>query len=111
VLGWVLTVVDQFVLRWCQVVAGAVQPAVVVPVDPFQSGQFDIVEAAPGTAVVNQFGFEQADLVSARALSYASPTEPTLGATPASASRSVKAIEVYCSRSRGRCNTGCREQD
>jgi hypothetical protein len=32
--------------------------------------------------------------VSARALSSASPTVPTLGATPAAASRSVNAIEV-----------------
>jgi hypothetical protein len=33
-----------------------------VPVDPFQGGELDVVEAAPGAAVVDQFGFEQADL-------------------------------------------------
>jgi hypothetical protein len=35
---------------------------VVVPFDPFQAGQFDIIEAFPGAAVVDQFGLEQADL-------------------------------------------------
>jgi hypothetical protein len=59
---WVLTVVDQFVFRGCEVVAGAVEASVVVPVDPFQGGEFDVVEAFPGSAVVDQFGFEQADL-------------------------------------------------
>jgi hypothetical protein len=34
----VLTVVDQFVFRGCEVVAGAVDASVVVPVDPFQGG-------------------------------------------------------------------------
>ena len=57
-----LTVVDQFVFRGCEVVAGAVESSVVVPVDPFQGGEFDVVEAFPGAAVVDQFGFEQADL-------------------------------------------------
>jgi hypothetical protein len=44
----VLTVVDLFVFRGCEVVAGAVEASVVVPVDPFQGGQFDVVEAAQG---------------------------------------------------------------
>ena len=34
----------------------------VVLVDPFQGDEFDFVEAFPGSAVVDQFGFEQADL-------------------------------------------------
>jgi Transposase len=42
----VLTVVDLFVLRGCEVVAGAVQASVVVPVDPFQGGQFDVAVCA-----------------------------------------------------------------
>src|SRR5262245_21387134 len=33
---------------------------------------------------------------SAKALSYASPTDPTDASTPAAMSRSVNAIEVYC---------------
>jgi hypothetical protein len=53
--------VDQFVFRGFQVVAGAVEASVVVPVDPFQGGEFDVVETAPGAAVVDQFGFEQAN--------------------------------------------------
>ena len=56
-----LTVVDLFVFRGCEVVAGAMQASVVVPVDPFQGGQFDVVEAAPRAAVVDQFGFKQAN--------------------------------------------------
>ena len=47
-VGRVLTVVDLLVLDWCQVVAGAVQAAVVVPVDPLQDGQLDVVQAPPG---------------------------------------------------------------
>jgi hypothetical protein len=35
------------------------QPAVVVPVDPFQGGKFDVVETSPRTAVVDQFGLER----------------------------------------------------
>ena len=53
-----MTVVDQFVFRGGEVVAGAVQASVVVPVDPFQGGEFDVVEAAPRAPVVNQFGLE-----------------------------------------------------
>jgi hypothetical protein len=61
------------VLGWGQVVAGGVQPAVVVPVDPFQDGEFDVVEALPGprgriTSVSNS-----PISVSARALLNASP--------------------------------------
>lgn len=56
-----LTVVDLFVFRGCQVVAGAVQASVVVPVDPFQGGEFDVVETTPRAAVVDQFGLEQAN--------------------------------------------------
>jgi hypothetical protein len=42
-------------------------------------------------------------------LSNASPTLPTDGSTPAAASRSVNAIEVYCPDSTGRRNTGSLE--
>lgn len=40
------------------------------------------------------------------ALSRASPTEPIEPVIPASCSASVKAKEVYCLGSIGRCNTG-----
>jgi hypothetical protein len=48
--------------------------------------------------------------VSARALSSASPTVPTLGAAPAAASRSMNAMEVYCLGSTGRYTTCLVEQ-
>jgi hypothetical protein len=95
----VLTVVDQFVFRGCEVVAGAVEPAVVVPVGPLPGGQFDAVEPFPGAAVVDEFRFLNRPIsLSASALSNASPTEPTLGATPTSARRWVNALEVYYDR-------------
>jgi hypothetical protein len=43
-------------------VAGGVQPAVVVPVDPFQGGQLDVVEPAPGPVAADEFGLEQPDV-------------------------------------------------
>ena len=57
-----LTVVGLLVLDRGQVVAGGVQPAVVVPVDPFQGRQFDVVDASPGPAAADQLGLEQPDL-------------------------------------------------
>jgi hypothetical protein len=50
---------SQFVFCGCQVMAVTAQPAVVVPVDPFQGGKFDVVETSPRTAVVDQFGLER----------------------------------------------------
>ncbi len=44
-------------------------------------------------------------MVSAKALSYESPTLPTEGSMPASASRSVYLIDTYCLHSSGRRNT------
>ena len=34
----------------------AEQAAVVEPVDPFEGGEFEVVEAPPGALVANQFG-------------------------------------------------------
>lgn len=39
---------DQFVFRGYEVAAGAVEPLVVVPVDPFQGGEFDLVKGSQG---------------------------------------------------------------
>lgn len=44
--------------------------------------------------------------VSAAALSYASPTDPIDATRPASATVSVKRIDVYWAKSTGRRNTG-----
>ncbi len=40
-------------------VAGRVKPAMVEPVDVLQSGQFQLVEAAPRTVPLNQLRFVQ----------------------------------------------------
>lgn len=60
--GWVLTVVGLLVFDRGEVCAGGVQPAVVEPVDPFEGGDLDLVDAAPGSALFDQFGLEQPDL-------------------------------------------------
>ena len=57
-----LTVEGRLVLDWGQVVAGGVQPSVVVPVDPLEGGQLDVVEPLPGPAAADQFGLEQPDV-------------------------------------------------
>jgi hypothetical protein len=50
------------VLAGRHVVAGAVQPAVDVPVDPFQGRQLDVVEASPWSSTADELGLEQTDL-------------------------------------------------
>src|SRR3954451_24661930 len=55
------TVVVVLVLDRWDVADGAVQPAVVEPVDVLQGGQFDVVEAAPGAAAADEFGLVEAD--------------------------------------------------
>ena len=57
-----LTVVDLFVLDGGEVAAGAVESSVVVPVDPLQGRDLDVVEAAPGAACSDDLGLEQPDL-------------------------------------------------
>jgi hypothetical protein len=56
------TVVDLLVFDRGEVVAGRMQPPVVVPVDPFQGGQLDVVDGLPGSAAADEFGLEQPDL-------------------------------------------------
>ena len=43
----VLTVVEVFVLCWRDVAELAEQAAVVEPVDPFEGGEFEVVETPP----------------------------------------------------------------
>jgi hypothetical protein len=38
------------------------QPSVVVPVDPFQGGQLDVIERSPRAPGADEFGFEQPDV-------------------------------------------------
>ena len=51
----VCSVVEGFVFGRWTVVAPAVESAVVVPVDPFEGGVFDGVEAGPGALGPDQF--------------------------------------------------------
>jgi hypothetical protein len=46
--------------RW-DVADGLQEPAVVEPVDPFQGGVLDLVDALPGAAPADQLGLVQAD--------------------------------------------------
>ncbi len=55
------TVVEVLELDRRDVAAGAVQSAVVQPVDVLQGGQLDVVEAAPGAAAADQLGLVQTD--------------------------------------------------
>jgi hypothetical protein len=54
-----LLVVGGFVFDWRDEADLAVQAAVVEPVDVFGDGDLEVVDAAPGAAVADQFGFEQ----------------------------------------------------
>jgi len=74
---------------WRHIADRLQQPAVVKPVDPFQRRILHIINVTPGTAATNDFCLVEAFIVSARALSYESPTLPTEDSMPASASRSV----------------------
>lgn len=50
------TVVGVLVLDRGLVAQGGVQPAFVVPVHPVEGGQFQVVDAAPGTFPPDAFG-------------------------------------------------------
>jgi len=65
------------------------QAAVVEPVHPFEHGLFHRFEAAPRSAAVEDLGLEQPVDRLGQRLVAASPTLPTAGSMPASASRSL----------------------
>jgi hypothetical protein len=73
-----------------------VASAGVEPLDPFERGDLDIIDGARGSVPGISSVLNEPVVDSAMALSGASPTEPTEGSTPASISRLVKAMEVYC---------------
>ena len=50
-----------FELGWRDVAVGFEEAAVVEPVDPFEGGVFEVVEAAPGAAVADELGLVEAD--------------------------------------------------
>ena len=60
-VGPVVTVVGGFELGGWDVAAGAVQAAVVEPVDPLESGDLDLLDRAPWRPLPDQLGLEQPD--------------------------------------------------
>ena len=78
-----------FEFHWWDVTERAVEATRVVPVDPLEHGQLDLLDAAPRAVAGDQLSLNNPIVVSARALSKLSPREPTDGVAPASASRSV----------------------
>ncbi len=86
-----VTVVGCLEFDGWDVVAVFVQAAVVVPVDPFQHGDLDLFGGPPGPRGLNSSVLNNPMVVSASALSNASPTDPTDGSAPAAARRSLQA--------------------
>ena len=56
-------------LRWGNVSDRSEEPSMVVPVDPFEGGEFDRFETPPGTAPGDEFGLGPPMMDSAKALS------------------------------------------
>jgi hypothetical protein len=67
----------------------AVQPTVVVPVDPLQHRDLDLLDTAPRATRTDQLGLEQPVDRLGQSVVVTVAFEPTDGWTPASASRSV----------------------
>jgi hypothetical protein len=61
-LGLMLSVIVGLVFVGRDVSDGGVEPLVVEPVDPFRGGEFDVGEAVPGLAGLDQFRLVEADL-------------------------------------------------
>jgi hypothetical protein len=74
--------------RW-DVPDGFQEPAVVEPVDPFQGGVLDLVQALPGAAPADQLGLVQADDGLGQRVVVGVPDRAYRGDCPASARRSV----------------------
>lgn len=73
-----------------------------MPVAPFQGDQLDIVETAPGAAVVNQFGFEQVDLGCGPMDVQGITDSPAAGAAPASARHKPCGVDRHDGLLKGR---------
>ena len=85
------------------VVEPAVQAAIVVPVDPLHRRVLDVVDRAQRArqerlAATDGFGLNNPIVVSASALSYASPTLPVDAAIPFRTRIFANAIDVYLLR-------------
>ena len=55
-----MTVVVGFVFGWWDAAEVVVDASVVEPVDPFEGGEFKVVEAAPWSLVADEFGLVEA---------------------------------------------------
>ena len=90
-------------------VAERFEPALaVVPRDPFERRELDVLDPFPRPAPMDLFRLEQPITVSASALSYESPPLPTDRSMPASANRFVYRIDRHWADSIGRRNNSKR---
>ena len=89
-----LLMVEIFVLGGRDMLAVAVQPPVVEPVDPFQRGELDGFQVSPRAAAPDHLGFVEA--VDGLGQGVVEAVADAAGSTPASASRPVYLIETYC---------------
>ena len=91
------------------VAAVPVEALGVVPVHPRQCGEFDLVDGLPWTLLgpVDELGLVVAvDRLGEGVVVGLSPTVPIDGDAPISRTRAVQRIDVHCSGSTGRRNTG-----
>ena len=93
--GLVVAIVGRLELCRRDVPAGAVEAAVVEPVDVAQGGELDVIESPPRTLGVGQLPLNSPLNDSARALSYESPRQPTEATMSFSASRSLERMARY----------------
>jgi hypothetical protein len=94
--GGLLTVVGSLEFGWRDITTGLEETPVVEPVDVLEGGNLDLLDGVPRPTRLDQLRLEQSDDRLGQRVVDASPIDPTDGSIPASASRSVKAIDVYC---------------
>jgi hypothetical protein len=84
---------------------GLQEPSVIEPIDPFQGGELDGLQAAPWPAPVDHLGL--VETVDGFGEGIVIGILPTEGSTPASTRRSVYLIETYWADSSGHRNIDC----
>ena len=84
---------------------GSNKPAIVEPVHPLEGCELDGLEVAPRASSMDDFSLVETVDRFGEGVVVESPTLPTEGSIPASASRSVYLIETYWADSSGRRNT------
>ena len=91
-----LTVVGGFEFGGWDVAAGLEKASVVEPVDVLEGGDLDLLDGPPRSAGFDQFGLEQADRGLGQRVVVGVADRADRRVDPASARRSVKAMDVYC---------------